>query len=303
MITIPAEYLHSKDKNAFRPTCSIAAPKSVPELAGYILRIPLEYVGEDEGDILLWHGNEWNKEQQVWQFMFEREDKIPGHPAKRYRYTEEEVYIAYQQDKNPLFTTQMEKRKAALAGGAGRLVRAQYIEKRNGLSHRIRKWYVIPQKSAWAYPLDYDSLTDNGRKRVRTAGFVILEAYDMPDIAILRMNSEQVQQALSELNNLRNLEPGGVYDNLLSAEPTAIPQYVFGKVYKSIPSEVREHLDPTREATLKDELNQLALQMESLCWDAIRQYQAEHIPPVIEKLKELIGIEFPKVIVDGTEMP
>jgi|GEM_PF-6975698 len=292
MITISPRYLKSKDARAYHPTCCIAAPKSIPELTGYVLRISLDYVRDVDEGIWLEHGNEWDKTQRAWRYMFEKEVKTPRHPSKRYRYTEDEVFIAYESDKSPTFVARMNKRIATFTKGSGKLVRAQYTESYDRISYRAASWLIIPNGSAWAYELDYDPMRDIGKRRISADGFQILESYDFDDIAVLHADEykERLQQLLAEQNRLCELKP---YRGDIDKKET-IAQTIANDFYRRIPSEVRNEYEGYHQDAvhaLLERFRCLAGQMERECINAIRNYQNEKLKPIEDEIKNLIGIE------------
>ena len=109
-VRIPKKYLKGADDAALWPLYIIGAPASVPELSGYVMKVMQDYTRITDNALLILYGNEWNKKKQQRFYMFEKENKIPGHPSKRYRYTEDEVVRLYGKAESATFDERVEKK-------------------------------------------------------------------------------------------------------------------------------------------------------------------------------------------------
>lgn len=127
-MTIPKKYLKAKEDKKFCSTYIITAPENVQEFTGYVMKIMQDYTSITDNSITFRQGNEWNKKKQQSFYMFEKEVKIPGHPSKRYRYTEEELVKLYGNALSPTFEKRLEKRKQIFEKGPGRLLRTSYTD-------------------------------------------------------------------------------------------------------------------------------------------------------------------------------
>lgn len=78
-------------KNSNYSVCVIAPPETVPELAGYVMKVFMEYVSFTDTYIHICKANEWNKKKKQEVYIFVKEVTDPEHRYKRYKYTAEEL--------------------------------------------------------------------------------------------------------------------------------------------------------------------------------------------------------------------
>lgn len=157
-VKIPKKYLKKKEDGVF-PAYIIDAPKNTPELSGYVLKISQDVVKITDTSLILTNGNEWDKKNRVCRFMFEKEEKIKGHPSKRYRYTEEEMIILYGCAESPDFEKRLRERITKSQSGPGRLIRATYSDYEDHEIKSSTDWMIVSETNQkWVYEFEYDPL-------------------------------------------------------------------------------------------------------------------------------------------------
>lgn len=320
-VTIPRKYFKGRDDNAIWPVYIIAAPENVPELDGYVMKSMQDFTNITNNSIIFLQGNEWNRKQKVYLYMFEKEAKTPGHPSKRYRYTEEEVIRLYGNALSPTFEERLEKRKKTIEKGPGKLLRASYADFTVKDGKQIKNgWFVAPDANPkWIYPLNYDPLRDLGKHNRDAKGFSILEEYTLPDIAILREHKDQLKRLLSNLDYIRSLKVDPefgyqeyVYDKkgqIIHA--SSLAEALAFHAYEQIPEEIRTNSQSYRgKLTEKPEGEQIRLKlmrisakMEKLCAETVQKYQSEKLSAIASEIKDLIGIDIQQNLPQQKELP
>lgn len=122
-ITIPMQFYKGQEKKNDKYDTSpwthhiIAAPDNVSELAGYIMKVLPDNITINCDNIIIDNGNEWSRKSKQYLYMFEKEIKTPGHPSKRYRYTEDEMIRMYGSAISPTFEKRLKKKKTCYLPG------------------------------------------------------------------------------------------------------------------------------------------------------------------------------------------
>lgn len=173
-LQIPKKYIKSLDSDI----CVIAAPSGIPELDGYVLRIPRYLVNGQGPCIMLHHGNERTEDGKTYCYMLEKEIEDAGSPSRRYRYTAPELHALYERAESRC----REVLPEALTG-PGRLIKAAFIAPIPGtrLKHEETAWFAkqdVDDKIAY-------ELTSTPLRGRPAEGLKILEEYRIDDIAAL----------------------------------------------------------------------------------------------------------------------
>lgn len=173
-LQIPKKYIKSKDSDI----CVIAAPPSIPELDGYVLRIPRDLVNGQGPCIMLYHGNERTEDGKTYCYMLEKEIEDAGSPSRRFRYTAPELQALYERAE----LRYREILPEALTG-PGRLIKATYIAPVLGTRLKQGKtaWFAMQDGND---EIAYD-LTSTPLRGRPAEGLKILEEYHIDDIAAL----------------------------------------------------------------------------------------------------------------------
>ena len=305
---IPIKYLKRKE-SGYIPLFVIEAPANTPELSGYVMKIPQDQVEVTDTALLLRNGNEWSKKDRKYYFMFEKEEKVKGHPAKRYRYSEQEFVMLYGRAKSKTFDQRLEERIQRSQAGPGRLLKASYSDYKDGERKVTTDWLIgSDSDQKWAYEFSYDPLRDTGKHSLTAKGFSVIEEYPVPDISILVRNKGDLPPLLHRLDRMRMLklefpETGLVYDRFGSiVKPKSIGEAIAFIAYNLIPSEAKEdkvyqdkYAKPEAEELLV-RLNEISKEMEIKCLDFLDSYRSEQLNELTAKIKELTGISMLNVL-------
>lgn len=203
-ITISIKY-YKGGVDGFRPFYNIAPPENVPELCGYVMRMPADRAKITDKCVVIFQGNEWDPKSREHLFMFEKEEKTPGHPSKRYRYHEAEVFIMYGNASSPTFGERLEKRIRIFSEGSGKLVRATFrqYEHQHHMKRECAGWFLSPDADPkWVYSFDYDPLQNRGKHNRNAVGFSVLEEYAV-DMAAVQRHKDRIKELLGELDRIR----------------------------------------------------------------------------------------------------
>lgn len=284
----------------------ISPPSNIPELSGYIMKINKELIiiNNNKNLIHIDHGNEWDKTYKHYVYMFEKEEKIKGHPSKRYRYSEDELFTMYGCDKSNSFVERFNKREKTFKSGSGSLIRCKYTDfnKRGGLNSKIT-WLIAPDSDKkWAYEFNYDPLRDMGKHNKDGKGFELLESYHINNISILSENKQILCDLLYKIDSIRELKLNSndlacYYDR--SGKPiyaASAAESIAYTMYEMLPRKLTidkyyGHLHGTSfgEEIVK-KLVEVGKEMENLCQDAIAKYKKENIHDIALEIKKITGI-------------
>lgn len=300
-VTIPKKYYKGADDNIFHPYYIIAAPENESALHGYVLKIPKQYATITDEHIILEDGNEWNVKACKRLYMFEIEKKIPGHPSKRYRYTEEELIILYGKANSKTFMERLEKREQLYTSGPGKLIRAKYVAYEKHSKYPTEEWLVAPSADAkWAYSLSYNPLKDQGKHNKDAKGFSLLEEYDIKDLSVLQTSKSQLIPLLNELDSVREWKvseekifncyynKSGHYVSSSSlAESLAL--ILYDRVPNGAKLELRRYETSECEA-LRLRLTDLSEEMVRECTDTLSRIKSERLERITKDIQSLIGI-------------
>lgn len=228
-----------------------------------------------EGDfIVTTRGNEYS----MLTYMYEYSGTSRHDPHKRYRFSEDEMYIAYGRAEDPNFDQKLERRMKEITEGTGSLVRAEYPIHTNGRDRRTCKaWFISPDESKWLYALDYDPLRDEGDKhRKTTESITILEEYPLRYIKWVRDGGQDLIDLLNELSRIRDL--------CIDQKEGNLSRYLANTAYSGV-SETA-----ARTQALRFELDQMADQMVAFCAKALGVYKHDQEAVLIDEIRELSGI-------------
>ena len=315
-VKIPIKYLKKKE-SGFIPIYVIEAPVNTPELSGYVMKMPQQNVEVCDTYLLLYHGNEWDKKVREHYFMFEKEEKVKGHPAKRYRYSEDEFFKLYERAKSKRFDQRLEERIQRFQKGPGRLLRASYSDYKDRAMIKSTNWLIeANDDKKWVYEFSYDPLRDIGKHNKMSKGFSVLEEYPVMDISLLIKNKDTLPRLLNSLDHIRELKIK-IADNSLIYKMGIIIHDKFGSIvtpntlseaiamfaYKMIPDEITEERTishglcaKTEADEFRNQLIEMATEMEKKCFDFFESYCSERINTLTEEIKEMTGISISKVI-------
>ncbi|MDD6667765.1 MAG: hypothetical protein PUE58_07430 [Lachnospiraceae bacterium] len=305
---IPITYL-KRQEGGYIPVFVIEAPANTPELSGYVMKIPQDKVEVTDTALLLQNGNEWSKKDRKYYFMFEKEEKVKGHPAKRYRYSEQEFVMLYGRAESKTFDQRLEKRIKRSQTGPGRLLKASYCDYEYREMKVSTDWLIgSDSDQKWAYEFSYDPLRDTGKHSLTAKGFSVIEEYPVPDISILVRNKGDLPPLLHRLDRVRMLklafpETILVYDRSGSmVNPKSIGEAIAFFAYDLIPSEAKQDkmyygtcAKPEAEELLV-RLNKISTEMEIQCLDFLDSYRSEQLNELTAKIKELTGINMLNVL-------
>ena len=305
---IPIKYLKRKE-GGYIPVFVIEAPENTPELSGYVMKIPQDKVEITDTALLLQNGNEWSKKDRKYSFMFEKEKKVKGHPAKRYRYSETEFVVLYGRAKSKTFDQRLEERIQRSQAGPGRLLKASYSDYEDRVMKVSTDWLIgSDSDKKWVYEFSYDPLRDTGKHSQTAKGFSVIEEYPIPDISVLIRNKDDLPPLLYQLDHVRMLklafpETELVYDKFGSIViPKSICESIAFIAYNLIPSEAKEDkmyygtcAKPEAEELLV-RLNEISKEMEIKCLDFLDSYRSEQLNELTAKIKELTGINMLNVL-------
>lgn len=308
-MTIPKKYLKGEDNTALWPLYIIAPPEGVPQLTGYVMKQLQDFTQVSDSSLLFSNGNEWNKTTRQYLYMFEREEKVPGHPSKRYRYTEEELIRAYGMAGSATYEERLDKRIQNATKGPGRLVRASYTEYYEGRKETAEGWYIVPDgDETWVYSFDYDPLRNQGKHSQKAAGFSIMEEYQVRDITLLREHLE-VLTLLKKLDSIRAADLGKVgmtytYDRFGDTVDAISPadEIAFIAYEKYIPAVMRYDTIDGKRCEMPDaeavrlQLMAKAAEIEDICHEYINAYKAKKLADLIREIKEITGIDMSRLI-------
>lgn len=294
-LEIDNSYIIEKTEG-FRPVYVIAAPKSENLLKGYVMKLDVSSVKIKEPLIVLTEGNEWDKKTKQRLFMFEKAEKEPGKKAKRYRYTEEELYILYESDKSKTFTKRLKNRQDLFKGGPGRLIKASYLEFVLKALVRFDKWMISPDvDKLWAYEFDYSPLYNKGKHRSYRA----YQEYHVDDISVLWENREELEVLLNKFDSIRymsmsRLFSGRIFDKNGSdiRAKNLIEELTFA-AYNKLPSIVVEdtHLHETENGErIRKRISEIAKQIDDICNEEFELYREVELEKVKKDIKKLVGI-------------
>lgn len=322
-ITIPIQFYKGqetkkKDKYDTSPWTPhiIAAPENMPELAGYILKTLPDNITVKCDSITIHEGNEWSKKEKQYLYMFEKEIKVPRHPSKRHRYTEDEMIRMYGSAISPTFEKRLKKRENLLSSGPGSLIKAKYTayNEREG-KESTEGWFVAPEADKiWVYPINYEPLRDQGKHNRNAKGFEVLEEYGVPDIAVLRNNTRLIQ-LLAELDHIRGLslkinEYAWIFPKRgKTITPSSFLESIAFSTYNAIPEEIRyekisgkrlpgspDWRETPEGERIRQELTELSTELEEKCQDIVRQYKIDKITTIASEISDLVGINIQMLI-------
>ncbi len=299
---IPIKYLKRKE-SGYIPVFVIKAPENTPELSGYVIKMPQDETEVTDTSLLLHNGNEWSKKDRKYYFMFEKEEKVKGHPAKRYRYSEEEFVILYGRAESKTFDQRLEERIKRSQAGPGRLLKASYTDYEDHTKKISTDWLIgSDADQKWVYEFSYDPLRDTGKHSQAAKGFSVMEEYPISNISVLFNNKDDLLPLLHRLDHARMLKvafpnTGLVYDRSGSIiKPKSIGEAIALIAYDLIPSEAKEskvyhdkYAKPEAEE-LRSQLTEIGTEMERKCFDYLNSYRSVQINELTAKIKELTGI-------------
>lgn len=301
-IRLSKEYLIREDKG-YMSTYILKPPKDVEELTGYVLKMAqknAEIIGDS---IVLYSGNEWDKKHGQHMFMFEKEIKVKEKPSKRYRYTERELYILY----NNIDKQKVAARIEISQNGSGKLIRASYSDYVDNVQYKATEWLIAPDSDdKWVYGFDYDPLKNTGKHNRNAKGFSILEEYPVTDIATIINSRKELRSLLDELDCVREMKLTnsnsehiyGKNGKLVTASNPS--ESIAFMAYNMIPKNAREEREnygtyPTPEAEkFIERLVELGTEMEKECTDFLENYRSEQTTRLTREIKDLIGIDIVK---------
>lgn len=298
-MSISRKYLKGEEDTLLESFYIISPPENMPELAGYVMKQRQEYCKLSESSITFFCGSEWNKKEKVFYYMFEREEKIPGHPSKRFRFSEEELIRAYGLANSPSFDDRLDRRIQKIARGPGSLVRIRFREQYDS----GEDWCIAPDNDLqWVYTFNYDALRDTGKHNRKANGFAVLEQYHVDDIAVFRIaekdNENSIYPLLKELSAARNLLIKSIsIDSWTRDCPTQeIAQTIYSNTISSLirSNGIRKgwgDFELKEKAGLINALSENIEEMGSLCENYMGKFKAEKIKEICERIKELSGIE------------
>lgn len=308
MLKIPKTYL-VEQKDGFRPTYSIKAPSVVPELQGYVMKILQEDVKIEDATLIIRKGNEWNKVQKSYFFMFEKAVKVSGKNSKRFRYSEEQLFKMYGMDQSSTFEERFEERRNRSQTGAGKLIRARYTEfSQEKGKYSTTGWFILTDaNSKWVYTFEYDPLRDQGKHNKDAKGFDIEEQYPVEDVSNLWDNRVALNRLLRSLDYTRNLAVSegfsawirGSHPKQFRNAQTLADELAFIALNHlpddlTVDSCIRGKYESENGARIRADLMKLTEEIERRCRDEVETYRAAEILKISEKIKDLIGIEINK---------
>lgn len=287
-LKIPKKYLKAQDDNYLTHVYIISAPENVEELNGYIMKIPQEDVTVTDSSLILRQGNEWNKKQKEYSYMFEKESKILHHPSKRYRYSEKELIILYKSANSLTFKKRIEN----IEHGSGKLVKASYTaySKLKG-KYKTKGWFIAPDADQkWVYSLDYDVVRNYGKHSKNAKGFSIIEEYYLPDISVIYKNKDKLEQLFYNLESIYNKHGEKICATSLAEEIVSI---AYNRISSEICTEIIDYqsCETIEGERIREELLKLSTEMENKVNNLISNYQAERLAKIIDEIKNLTGIE------------
>lgn len=302
-IRLPKKYL-KREESGYNSVYVIDPPENAPELSGYVLKIETDRVSEDKTSLTMHYGNEWDKKNRQYLYMFEREDKVKGVRSKRFRYTEEETYILYGRAISKTFDKRLAERQEKVTSGSGKLIRARYSDYQDHTIQSSIEWFISADAdSKWVYEFTYNTLTDVGKHSCTAKGFSILEEYSIEDISVLFNVKDNLSYLLHQLDHVRSIRMKSpskpfVYDkfgNLIKANSPG--EVIALKAYDELlPSEIKYDLEeygtferPEAEK-LRRQLYKIGKEMEKECESVIEEYRTQKIETIINDIKELTGI-------------
>lgn len=255
---IPMKYCHEIAGSDPWKYYVILPAEHLPVPKGYEMHYLVGSAKVDGDYIVTDHGNENYTPYST--YMFEYGDTSRRTPHKRYRFSEDEMYIAYARDEDPDFDKKLERRKEEITVGQGFLVRAEYPVHVNGRTKKTEKaWFISPDSSKWLYALDYDILRDKGDKhRKSNESIRILEKSYLWDLSLVRHDEQELYELLSELGKVRDMCVEPKCDNFI--------EYLTDEACSCIPDEVITD-------TLYFELDQMSKQMIQFCDKAVSDYK------------------------------
>lgn len=302
-IRLPKKYL-KREESGYNSVYVIDPPENAPELSGYVLKIETDRVSEDKTSLTMHYGNEWDKKNRQYLYMFEREDKVKGVRSKRFRYTEEETYILYGRAISKTFDKRLAERQEKVTSGSGKLIRARYSDYQDHTIQSSIEWFISADAdSKWVYEFTYNTLTDVGKHSCTAKGFSILEEYSIEDISVLFNVKDNLSYLLHQLDHVRSIRMKSqskpfVYDkfgNLIKANSPG--EVIALKAYDELlPSEIKYDLEkygtferPEAEK-LRRQLYKIGKEMEKECESVIEEYRTQKIETIINDIKELTGV-------------
>lgn len=303
-ISIPIKYLIGREDNAYHPTYILSAPENTPALEGYVVKVRQEFTTLEQNQIILHKGNEWNASQKRYFYMFERRHKIPGRYSKRYRYTDEEVFIMYGRAQSPTFETRLKKRINIFTKGPGKLVKVKYniySQDKGLLPYHI--WCISPNDDTkWVYDFNYDPYNDQGKHNKGAKGYSVIEAYAVDDIAVLHKDKRKLLYLLERYDNTKSIAWWKTNRILTDREGNYITAQSPGEVlafsvYDIVDKEIttvhkgNKYLASDQGELLRKELLVISDKYIDDCMLIINKYQEQKLHEITDEIKSLIGIQ------------
>ena len=193
-LQVPKNYLKYKDTSGQTPLCIISAPAYVPELDGYVMKIPQHLVRDAGPYILLRHGNERTEDGKTYRYMLEKETASNEGQSPQYRFTTAELSALYNRAETSFGDVRF-------LTGSGRLIEAAYADYVPGTRVKRRKtaWFVIQDRNEkLAYELKYATPQDTQRRILPIKDLEIQEEHRIDDISALILVEKKLVALLKQ---------------------------------------------------------------------------------------------------------